>query len=144
MPTAIIDVAYGYIQVGPVTALVSSDRPANDPTEFASVHAGVLYIQAGTHTGQVELEVAVLEELADRRFGRAAWEEVTYPISERQLEVSSFYGLTDDFTIELPAWIAARIRVVSERYIEASESSVHGEPLDPLEHVLVEFAPARR
>lgn len=141
MRSTLVDVAYGYLQIGPLSALSSPDRPINDPLEFASVHNGVIYVQAGTHTGQVELDAAVVRELPDRRFGSAAWEEVLYPIDERELRVTSFYGLNESFQLLLPrAWTIARVRIVSEHYSEAAERSVTGQQADPLEHVIVEFA----
>ncbi|GAA3090977.1 hypothetical protein GCM10010464_63480 [Pseudonocardia yunnanensis] len=142
MSSTLLDVAYGYLQIGPLSALSSPDRPANDPLEFASVHNSVIYVQVGTHTGQVELDVTVVRDLQERSFGSAAWEELLYPVEERELRATSFHGLNESFRLFLPQeWVVARVRIVSERYSEAAERSVTGQQVDPLEHVRVEFAP---
>jgi hypothetical protein len=106
-----------------------------------SVRENVARIQAGTHTGNVDVEITVVQELSAPAEGRAARGEAELVLVDHQLFASTFHGPADGIEVNLPdAWAATRMRATSPQYFEASEDGEVDE-LDPPERIVLEFAP---
>jgi len=137
-----VDVAYGYIEIGAVDDLGADRRGTPDTSEFLSVKDNVARIQAGTHTGEVELEGVLVDKLPAAVEGRAARGEVQLTLTAHTIFASTFHGIATGFQVTLPqTWKAVRIRATSERYFEATTIS-EIEDLKPPERILLEFTQA--
>lgn len=137
-----VGIAYGYIEIGTLRDLGAPREGTADTGEFVSVRENVARIQAGTHTGNVEVTINIVEELSAPAEGRTARGETELTLVDHQLFASTFHGLAEGIEINLPDdWATTRMRATSPRYFEASMASDHYE-LDPPERIVIEFAPA--
>jgi hypothetical protein len=142
----IAGVAYGYLLIGNLEAITSPELELSGAPDFAGVVTdGLIHVQAATHTGDVLLDVTILDGMTNRRTGRgAAAETLLLPLLSRKLVVSTFWGLVEGCEVELPEqWTAARVRITSPRYAEVHAREMEylpDPPADP-EEIVIEFAP---
>ncbi|WP_433280344.1 hypothetical protein ACQPZA_11450 [Pseudonocardia xinjiangensis] len=139
-------VAYGYLLIGNLDSITSPELDTRSAPDFAEVVTeGLIHVQAATHTGDVLLDVTILDGMTDRRTGRgAAADTLLLPLLSPTIVVSTFWGLVEGCEVELPEqWTAARVRITSPRYAEVAAREreyLPGPHADP-EEILVEFAP---
>lgn len=136
-----LSVAYGYLELGSLDAFAA--RGYSSPSGFISVTDELVTVATGTHTGVVDLEVSIGEDVERREEFPGQRDEVELPIDDHNIHVGTFHGLDETFHLLLPEdWMVARVRAFSERFDEAQSSGGH--TLTPPELVRIDFSSARR